>query len=483
VRRLAAALAALCLGAGAAAGYVVTRPNPLTQAQADGCPRDLASIFKREAPTWVYVGDKDAPADGPAPPARWAHGIAIGGGDQAYLGSYPTGVDDPVSHDSYDWIVNVKPDAADADLVGTGNDVKGSDPDEVSRLHSERESLGVPKFALPEPGDRVALYGSWVWDCGHFGEGGERTELHPFRAVWVQRRFSPSSPTGEREADLWISTEATPAGLSAECAHSTKGDHVAFKACLVTQPHWLDVSGDYAFKLPAPPRPKGAGRLQARVVDHGGGPAPTVTIDGNAATVTLNVSVAPGQKLVVAKQVFLGWTNVPRAALPEHLRVRLKSLLVRRAMDPDTPLETTRRGQVTRGPTGEWIVYWDVAGLWGRWPGVLSVRDGQVVRGAQTIDVYVPRHTPWRVFASTRECDFGSLSFSDQSKAPWPCPTQNEFGSAGGDDVPGRVLDQFASPEAGLGLHRAIPLKSGTTCPPANPKGCYELDYVVTRVG
>src|SRR5947208_11605744 len=60
VIRLAAALCALGLCAGAATAYVVTRPDPKTQAQADGCPRDLPAIFKREAPTWVYVSDRDA---------------------------------------------------------------------------------------------------------------------------------------------------------------------------------------------------------------------------------------------------------------------------------------------------------------------------------------------------------------------------------------------------------------------------------------
>ncbi len=484
MKRLAAAVAVLALGAGGAAGYVATRPNPQTQAQADGCPRDLPALFKREAPTWVYVGDKDYPATGPAPPARWVYGVVDAGGGKAYLGSHPTQVDDPVSHDSYDFLVNIKPDPQYAELLGTGNDA--GDDEESARLHTERESLDLPTFAWPEPGDRVAELGSWVWDCGHFEDadanGGERTEFHPYRALWVQRRFSPTSKTGESEGDLFVSTEATPAGVSAECAHNTKGDAVAFKSCLGTAPHWLDVSGDYSFTLPAPPRPPGAGPLAVRVVDAGGGPQPTVTVKGGVATVTLQLAVVPGQKLVVAKQVFLGWTRVPAAALPQHLRVRLKSLLVRRAMDPDLPAETTRRGQVTKGPTGEWTLYWDVAGVWWMWPGTLHVRDGQVVRGTRAVDVYIPRRTKWRVFAFARECDFGSLAFSDQRKALWPCPAQNEFGNAQGDDDPGVVVQTFASPEQGIGLHRGVPLPTDSTCPRANPKGCYELDYVVTRV-
>jgi hypothetical protein len=209
-----------------------------------------------------------------------------------------------------------------------------------------------------------------------------------------------------------------------------------------------------------------------------------MAVGARGVTVTLHLAVAPGEKLVVAKEIFLGWANPPRAALPEHVRVRFRSLLVRRAMDPDDPAETTLRGQVSQGPTGEWNVYWDVAGVWGLWsPRVLSVRDGQLVKGDQVVDVYLPRRRPWRVLSVARECDFGSLAFSNQAKALWPCPTQNEFGSAQGDDAPGIVLDSFASPEAGLGLRRGLPLRAGSSCPASNPKGCYELDYVVTRVG
>jgi hypothetical protein len=474
-------LLALAICAGAATAYVRGRPDPQAQAQADGCPRDLTALYQRQAPTWVYVGDAGSEATALAPPPRWLTGIAAAS-HLPYLATHPAGSDDPVSHDSYDLNLNVLPDRRYQELLGTGNDSGAGE--EAGRLHAERETGSLPTFVWPEPGDRVSMLGSWVWDCGHWLPSGERTELHPFRALWVQRTFSPRSPTGESEGDLFISTDPTPAGVIADCAHQTKGDRAAFKACLLTQPRWQDVSGDYSFTLPAPKRPRGAGPLQARVVDAGGGPNPTVTVGAKAATVTLHVAVAPGQKLVVAKEIFLGWADPPRAALPEHLRVRFRSLLVRRAMDPDDPAETTLRGQVSRGPTGEWNVYWDVAGLWGTWsPRVLAVKDGQLVKGTQVVDLYVPRRTAWRVLSFARECDYGSLAFSDQSKAPWPCPAQREFGSSTSDDVPGVTVDAYRTPEQGLGLHRSLPRKDPSTCPPSNPKGCYQLEYVVTRVG
>ena len=76
-----------------------------------------------------------------------------------------------------------------------------------------------------------------------------------------------------------------------------------------------------------------------------------------------------------------------------------------------------------------------------------------------------------------------SSSGGNQSKAPWPCPTQNEFGNSTSDDVPGVTVDAFRTPERGLGPHRSVPRKEPTTCPATNPMGCYQLEYVVTRVG
>jgi hypothetical protein len=369
----------MCVGPAAAA-----RPSPQTEAQADGCANG--------AP-WAYVGDAAAPAGGPAPPPQWVTGLARvrpSGGELAL-------------------------DIAGGELAGTAN--------AAGRLEVRREA--TPWFAWPEQGDRVTALGSWVWSCGT--PGAERTELHPFRALWVQRAFSARSPAGEAEGDLYIAPDATAAGRSAECAHRAKADRAAFAACQAA-PYGLDVTGDYAFTLPAPPKPRGAGPLEARVVDQGGGgPDPTVTIAGHAAKVTLHLTA----NVVVAKQVFLGWTNVPASALPEHLKVRLKSLLV-------------------RSSTGPWSLTWDAAGIWGAWP----YRSGQLLKGSQTVDVYVPRRTAWRVAVTAQ----------------------------GGLD--GVFSDRYASPERALGLHHGLPLAPTAACPAdANPKGCYQLDYVVTRVG
>src|SRR5262249_58779029 len=124
----------------------------------------------------------------------WASGLVSA--TPAWLGAHPASVDDPVTHDSFDFLINVKVDPQYDFLLGTGN--FAGEAEETGRVHTEWEEKAFPSFAWPEPGDRVLLLGNWVWDCGHWAGGGERTELHPLRAVWVQRQaVSPRSATGE----------------------------------------------------------------------------------------------------------------------------------------------------------------------------------------------------------------------------------------------------------------------------------------------
>lgn len=477
----AAAVAAL-------GGYALTRPDP-SQAVADGCPRDLAAILRRESPTWVYVNDRNAPATGPPPPTQWASGV-VDAAVQPYLGAHPAGSDDPVSHDAYDFNVNVRADAGSAYLIGSGND--SGEGEETGRLHIERETAALPSFVWPEPGDRVSIRGSWVWDCGHWQPAGERTELHPYRALLVTRRVSARSLWGETEGDVYVSTEPTPAGVIADCAHATKGDREAFKRCLLTQPRWQDATGTYTIDLPLPAKPEGAGQPQLRVADTGSSTTPQLRTVRTATgyRVSFDLATPAGKRAIVAFQLFAGWTQTPATALPQHLRLRFRSLLVRRAMDPGcrngsigcVSVESTLDGQISKAP-GEWNLYWDVAGIWGTWPPtVLSVHDGQVVPGRQTVDFYVPRNARWRVLTFARECDFGSLSFSDRTRPPAPCPRSSELGNPTSDDIPGITLSSFSSAAAGLGLHSAEPLAETSTCPKSNRHGCYAVSYVVTRV-
>ena len=491
MKRALAALAAT-LVAGAAAAASLSGPDPSAQAQADGCGRDQAAIVKREAPEWAYVGDAPLSGSGPLPVARWASGVVDS--PVPWLASHPAAEDLPFTHSAYDVNFNVRVDAASSGLLGgdpatgTGNYARGGggEEDEQSgRLHVEREETSFPAFAWPEAGDRVRVQGAWIWDCGHWAPGGERTELHPFWALWVQRALSARSPSGETEGDLLVTNVKTPAGVEADCAHTAKGDRTAFQLCRRSEAGPRTLTGSYEFQLDPPTRPSAFSRPRIRVVDAGsaGGIAVRPKWDGRRLRVFVDFGARTSRPVVVAKKIFLGWTLVPASRRPVHLRVSLTRLLVRRAMDPGCPaaaktcgsVETTRGDQISTAP-GEWLVYLDVAGIWQRLS-LLRVRDGQTVSLRRSIDLYLSRGRPWRVLAFTRECDFGALHIT-------PCPPSSEFASGEGDDDPGVALVRFRSPEASLGEHRVdARLDSGSTCPPSNRHGCYRVTFRVQRVG
>jgi hypothetical protein len=492
-RRAGIAAAGLVLAA--AATVAATRPDPNTDAVADGCERNPIGLYTAESPNWAYVGDRSTRADQAPPPPQWARGV-VTSQFAPWLAAHPTGVDNPFTHASYDMVVNVDPDPADEYLLGgnpgaaTGN-FEGAG-ESAYRLHTEWESAAFARFAWPDRGDRVELLGSWVWDCDHFGGGGERTELHPLRAVVLHRGPSPSSARGETETDVLVSTDATPAGVQSECAHRTKHDRAAFKACVRGTRPWQDVSGSYRFTVRAPARPSRAARMTVRVVDRGsvgGVRVRTARVRGGV-SVSFRIAAQPGRRVVVAKQVFVGWTPVPARSRPVHLRVSFRSLLVRRAMDPGCPgarerlcgsRQTTLGQQVSR-PPGEWVVYWSVGGIWGTWsPLVLRARDGAVFRGRQTVDVYVPRGRPWRVFMLARECDFGSLSLGG-ARPVSPCPRSGEIGDGVGDDTAGSLEARFRSPAASLGRHAVDAKLAGSSCPPVNRRGCFRVVFDVARV-
>jgi hypothetical protein len=472
--------------AGAAAWRLAdVKPDPNAQAIADGCQRDTTKIYTGLAPNWVYVNDKDFPSSGPPPAPRWVSGTVKG--PLGLLASRIASSDDPITHHSYDVNIDVTVNSASDFLTGVSRDATA----EQGTLHLERESASFPEWARPQAGDGIKALGSWIWDCDHYQGRGEKTELHPFRAVWIDRHRSQPSPTsarGESEADIYISTDATPAGRQAECAHETKGSD-QFKTCSHTTPDWLSVNGSYEFDICAPdPHPKNV-NLTWRMIDRGSVSSPKVPVYGGndgCASVRFSINSPVGKRVVVAKQIYVGWTkSVP----VDHLRLHFDKLLVRRAMDPSCPPdkptcpyagESTLLGQIVTAP-GEWQLHWSVDGIWGRWPGTLAAKDGSVFRGSQSVDFFVQRGKPWTLVTLARECDFGALpGWDGPGKPTQPCPRSSEVGNSSGDDYPGAITVTHKG--LALGRHVANAPTAGSTCPPSNVKGCYQLTYTVSRV-
>jgi hypothetical protein len=548
-RGLSFALAgAMLAGIGALAAPATGQPpspDPLAQPLRDGCQRDATALIAAQTPEWVYI--YNTPPNQPAPAPQWVTGTASSQ-NPAFQAVHTSGADFAFGHDALDFNLNLIPDPGYEFLMaGSASAKTGNFPgngEETARLHTEWEDLTVNKSAWPEPGDHVTERGSWVWDCGHWGtptnifspdydlphEGqpcpllpgapvisdpsqcsitGERSEFHPYRVLWVQRAQSPSSPFGENQADLFVSTDSTRAGSTADCAHKFPPPPSGvlpnpalygadFRNCVDTAVKWQDVSGDYSFFVPAPARPSGQATLTFRAVDRGsvGAPAPRLTAEGNGVRVTFHLNSAPNQRLVMAYTVFAGWNIVSESALPTHLRVSLDKLEIHRAMDPgcsgkspasvplpDCALESTRTTQATTAP-GDWNIYWDVGGIWGQWGsgnGELLVQDGDVLKGNRSVDLYVPPGKGWRLFVHGRECDINAV---DPTRPLADCPSNNE--AADNNDVQGLILAHYGSEGSSLGTHRLNALtKKGdptSTCPDANSEGCYSITFTVRRI-
>ena len=511
-------------------------PDALTQPLLDGCQRNPLGLLSDNSPEWVYVYDSQYRGKS-APPAQWVSGVASSHNPR-YQAVHVSGGDLPTGHDDYDFNLNILPDPQYMFLLGgsasskTGN-YAGSG-EESFRLHTEWEDTVVPQFAWPEPGDRITELGSWVWDCGHWGTPstyqspdyvlpkvgqpclgqpdpaqcaptGESTEFHPYRVLWVDRAHSPVSATGEHQADLFVSTAATKAGLEANCAHQfpapapAQGQSVDYgpdyHACLLTAPQWQDVSGDYSFVLSAPKRPQGAGELEFWALDKGswGAPAPTLTREGdNAVRVSFHLDTKPGQQLNMSYSFFIGWSRSASGGVPTRVHVNFDRLDIHRAMDPGCSVnafgvptpgcpfsdETTNPNQLSK-PPGTWNLYFDAGGVWGRVNGAeFDPNDGDSYSNVGSVDFYVQPGSGWRLLVLGRECDLGALGKMGD------CPNNHDL--ATDNDVPGLILDVYPSADSSVGTHTSdgATRKNDptSTCPDSNPHGCYTLTYTVTEL-
>ena len=466
---------AVALGVPAAAE--AAGPNSQTQPLADGCQRNPTGLLTGTSPEWVYV-NRDPSAD-------LAEGIA--------RSTHTASGDLPEGHDWYDLNTNLDVDPAYSNLLATGN--FAGNGEETGRLHMEWETGSVPRWVWPTEADRLKVWGSWAWDCGHWGQSfrdpdfflpgsgetpfstnvpGERTEFHPMQALVVTRANPYRPSASESEADVYISTDGTLAHAQEQCAfeHPPPAGNVTYgpdyTAC------WTDPAKryqpvndrDYKFFVPAPPAPPGGGTLTYDVVDMAGGNGPQEQVQILPDQSGINVTVPfkhfgrDGQRLTYGKSFFLRWVPNPGSAgatPPTHVVVKLASLQVIHSLDPNPDHPTS-----TGVPPAEWNLYLDANGDWeylNDWvPGLGSVVDGQQFDIGRRVDLYVPAGGGVRVFTHGRECDLPKIN---------PCPDTAEV--ADDNDIPGDAIDTFPSVNAALGKHVLRPAS-----------GNYELTYFVS---
>jgi hypothetical protein len=450
---LTAVVACAVVSSSGAAGGV--RPTDRDQALRDGCQRpSFANLTLVNSPEWVYVNRDSS--------VHFAQGVT--------RVPHPTPVDQPGTHDWFDFNGNLVPDrryrylVAGGATAGTNNfSGRGSALEQFGRLHYEWEEGSLPKFAWPSDGDRTSIWGSWIWDCGHWTEGGqvtgERTEFHPLIAIVVTRGNPWQARAGESETDAFISSDGTSAHASEQCAlrlhaqpNGTYGP--GFFGCARDAANFRQpLARSYTFLVPAPSRPAQATTLLLRSVtrvDRG-----RVSERIRRTATGFVVTVTPQTKtLAWGKSYFARWSG-PAPAVT-RLEVTFRTLLIRHA-DPD-PTE----GGVD--PAGEkWALYLELNGDWvlvNDWaPAVFAAKDDLLIRLNRTIPVTLQPGRQLNLFVMGRECDgpSGVTLFGHFVPATKPCPfntTESKI-SAHNNDDPGTVLDRYRSVGAALGVHTA----------------------------
>jgi hypothetical protein len=488
-------------------GAALAGPDPVNQPLKDGCQRSPAGLLTYTSPSWVFVGGKQS-----GDPLR----VMEGGATLVHT----AGEDLPQGHFSYDLDWDVTPDPQyEGLLAGTrasGNGNFAHDADQ-GKLHVEWESGVVPTFVWPNEGDRIKMWGQWIWDCGHWGEGvstdpsqaglqhtgdyflpgeiekggvpaadlrGEQTELHPIQAVVVNRANPYRPVTAESQTDFFVSSVGTQALAVERCAKQFDPIPVLasygpdYTNCVTGSQSALerqDINGrSYDFFVPAPPKPSANAHLRYREVQMvaGTGAAEQVTPVSNGLMVHVDFKgLASGDAAPrsFGATYFVGWEALDFHP-PTHLQFTLKSIKVNRSLDPNPD-----RPQQTGPPPGEYNLYMNLNGYWnfigGRgftngtdssWaPALGAVSDGQEIPVNRSVDFFVQRGQPVRLDISGRECDLPRMD---------PCLVNAEVSD--GNDQPGEAIATFPSADAAVGDHTlASPVKNN-----------YVLSYRISKV-
>ena len=108
--------------------------------------------------------------------------------------------DTPSNHYSHDWNVDIRVDPDQEALVSTGNEPNKIEIEwETGVLPSEKSGDGaspfLPRWALPNVGDRVWTDGHWVFDCGHAEEIPDGSSVSHYKSEILRGRPGPAFVT------------------------------------------------------------------------------------------------------------------------------------------------------------------------------------------------------------------------------------------------------------------------------------------------
>jgi hypothetical protein len=471
-----------------------SNPNqPLT----DGCQRSDFGIGFNTSPEWVYVYR--------SPTIRQAQGTV--------RVAHPAKDDSVLEHDGYDANASMVVAKKFRYLLGgsqsaqTGN--YAPDAEEGNRLHFEWEGGTLPLFAWPTDGDQATIWGSWIWDCGHWSTGpaniggtivGERTEFHPLNGIAVTRSSlsGPGKKNG-RETDTFFSNQGTKAHAVEQCALSHNpvagGAYPqydsGFGPCTQQASNKIQpLARSYQYFVPAPPKPSGGAKLRFKIQNRVGGRSGSdkVKVKSNGLQVTTKVKGRANP--VQFGQSFFVWWTPTSAKPPTTFKVTLGSITVNQS-DPDP---------IYGAKTSPWNLYLDLNGSWTLLntlvPQLGAVSDGQTIPINKTLTVHAPNGSGLWFQVSGRECDEpgGTTVVGIFANLVYPCPANtteqnpNIYALLSNDDT-GTILDIFPSAKAAVGSHSST-AQATVNFPHSGPislgdgkqgNGGYVLNYSVKK--
>lgn len=503
VIRAAAAMSLVALAAACAVPAQAANPSPpsaIDQPARDGCQRSNFGIGFDSSPEWVYVYRN--------PAIRMASGIV--------RVAHASLQDAILEHRSFDFNANLVPDRQFSYLIAgsrtlhTSNYAPGGG-EEQGRLHFEWESATLPLFAWPTDGDRATVWGSWIWDCGHWQSGenntsnvttGEHSELHPLSAIAVNRRAPYLSARGESQTDVFVSNQGDAAHAIEQCAVShhplTPAGYpqydAGFKSCAMAPANRLQpLARSYHVIVPAPPRPSLGARLQFRITNRISGGSGGEHVRKTARGLDITVTLRSAAHEVKYGKSFFVWWSAPPAHKPDLLRVTLKSILIKQS-DPNPAVAD---------PSGaHWSLYLDLNGYWqllNKWAPALTthVTDGERIAINRTVRIYVPHGAGVWLQVGGRECDepAGKTVLGILANLLYPCPANTDEQTPHildlfNNDDPGIVLDTYPSSRAAVGKHVSTSLATTHRFPGSGPislgdgkqgQGDYQLSYTIRR--
>jgi hypothetical protein len=489
MRIRAAVIGVLVLASTAAVAQAPSqRPDSHTQPLADGCMRSDA-LITLTIPEWVYVNRQEVLA------ARLA-GDTITGRQTAegvVKEIHPAGDDQFITHDYGDVDIDVALDPPYQGLSGTADSPPGEQPE----IGTEWEDTLIPTWAWPQIGDRVRESGAWIWDCGHWGNGGadptmgfaefipydpietipdltyapgtvsgEQTEIHPLDQVATWRKNAAGVLKGQhtgtdlQRLDIWINGDGGGALAEEECALYGLPPAGILALESTKCPRTRDVGGKYTYTIDLGPKPKAGSKIVVNdLIVHpetdkslAATAASNVKMVKHADTGTVTVSfdlphrADPPVKFGITVEA--GWTGAHPAV---HHVVTIDDFKVNATLDgpsePNIHFGQTIGPEQTPDP-GEWVMFVAVNGMWKRIaPTKLSttghpfsqVNAGDLFTHVMSFDYWLRQGIEPTLFVSGRECDIPLIDCrKDQYGAP-PTDLLNPFVELGFNDKPGRV--------------------------------------------